>query len=106
MNDRFIRNGDFAEIVTDKFFDQGVKRGRLVYIAGHRALPISENDPYTQRIKFMTHLLEDEHVKPSLGLFIMDPDSLLKVDENKGKALLEIMKADFDPPSDTDASIN
>lgn len=97
MADRFIRNGDFCEVVTDKFaVEHGVKRGRLVYVAGHRAFPLSENDPYTQRIKFMVHLLEDDKVKPMLGLFFMDPDSIQKVDEGKQKALTDKMRKDFD----------
>lgn len=104
--DNYIRNGDFCEIVTDKFVeDHGVKRGRLVYVAGHRALPISENDPYTQRIKFMVHLLEGDTIKPALGLFVMDPNSIQKVDENKQKALTEQARLDF-PLPDPDAALN
>lgn len=92
---KYIVDGNFCEIVTDKFVEQGVKRGRLVYVAGHRALPIAENDPYTQRIKFMVHLLEGESVKPMLGLFLMDPDSLAKVDDNKQEKLEAIFKDEF-----------
>ena len=93
---KYIHDNDFCEVVTDKFVEEGVKRGRLVYIAGHRAFPISENDPYTQRIKLLVHLLEDDHVKPALGLYIMDPDSLLKLDDNRIKSLQETMRLDFD----------
>lgn len=105
MVNRFIKDGDFCEIVTDKFAQEhDVKRGRLVYIAGHRALPVSENNPYTQRIKFMVHLLEGDNVKPSLGLFIMDPDSLSLVPDNRQKRLADQMKADFDTPTNDDTT--
>jgi hypothetical protein len=104
MATKYITDGDFCEIVSDKFVEHGVKRGRVVWIAGHRAFPIAENDPYTQRIKFMVHLTEDQHVKPALGLFIMDPDSLFKLLPKDQAILKEIMDADFDKPAD--ASVN
>ena len=84
---RFIRTGDFCEIVTDKFTDIGVKRGQHVYVAGHKALPISEEDPYTQRIKFLVHTMEGDIVKVK-DLYLMDANSLLKVDEGKQEYLL------------------
>jgi hypothetical protein len=53
MKNKLILQGDYCLITTDKFEKtEGVKLGQRVYIAGHRALPIGEHDPYTQRIKF------------------------------------------------------
>lgn len=93
--DNLIRNGDFCEIVTDKFIPEGVKRGSIVWVAGHKALPISQEDPYTQRIKFFVHIVRDKHVKPD-KLYVMDPVSIQKLSERKQKALDAIYRKDFD----------
>lgn len=88
----FIRPLDFCEVVTDKLADDGVKRGQLVYVAGLKALPVSDTDPYTQRIKFFCNLVDKwGHVDNKL--YIMDPISLQKVDKNKQKKFTKIVKA-------------
>ena len=95
---KYIRNGDFCQIVSDKFEDIGVKRNTLVYVVGTKALPISEEDPYTQRIKLLVHLVDhDLHVTFD-KVYIMDPNSVQKVDENKQKNLTSILEVDFDLP--------
>ncbi len=78
---KFIQSGDFCEVVTDKFVEHGVKRGHVVYVAGHKALPISEEDPYTQRIKFLVHLYNDHTGEMGRALYLMDPDSILRLDD-------------------------
>ncbi len=97
---KLIRTGDFCEIVSDKFEEEaGVKRGHMVYVAGHKALPESENDPYTQRIKFFVNLVSiDGHVDGT-KLYLLDPRSLLKVKAGKQKKLLKIAKSDHDTNS-------
>lgn len=89
---KFIMTGDFCEIVSDKFTDQGIKRGHVVYVAGHKALPISEEDPYTQRIKFFVHLYNP--IKKTMGneLYLMDANSLMAFDEHESKQYLEAYK--------------
>lgn len=77
----FIRNGDFCEVVSDKFVEHGVKRGHVVYVAGHKALPISENDPYTQRIKLLVHIYNDHTFEMGKELYLMDPNSLSRLDD-------------------------
>jgi hypothetical protein len=80
-----IRPNDFCEIITDKFLDQGVAQGQRVYIAGHRAFPENQEDPYTQRIKFFVHLVVGDAFDPRL--FVMDPRSLRKVKPKEQKKL-------------------
>lgn len=93
---KFIKDGNFVTINTNKFAkDFGVKKGSLAYIAGHRAFPISEQNPYTQRIKFFVSLLdENEHVvvRP---IYLMDPKSLKLVDEVLAHELQLIFEEDF-----------
>ncbi len=89
---KFIHNGDFCEVVSDKFVEEGIKRGYIVYVAGHKALPITEEDPYTQRIKFFVHTYNPHIYEMSKALYLMDPDSLLPVDNNKQESFLEEYK--------------
>lgn len=105
---RYIRNQDFCEVVTDKFEEHGVKRGHVVYVAGHKALPISEEDPYTQRIKFFTHLFNQHTGEIAPALYLMDPMSILPVSESlqeKYMALLEFMY-NADEDDEQPSSIN
>lgn len=89
---KYINTGDYCEIVSDKFVNEGVKRGHIVYVAGHKALPIAENDPYTQRIKFFVNLVNFTGVVMTDKLFLMDADSLLKVSEDRQEWLKEAQK--------------
>ncbi len=85
----YIKTGDFCKLVTDKFADIGVKRGHLVYVAGHKAFPISEEDPYTQRIKFFVNLYNPHTYDMGKELHLMDANSIQSVPEDEQKALLE-----------------
>jgi len=98
MKDRkLIHDGDFCSIISDKFEDQGIKVGHRVWVAGHRAIPEDERDPYTQRIKFFVHLVNKEkHVEFDKGLFIMDPRSLRRVNKGEQHKLQQILDADAD----------
>ena len=94
---KLIHTADFCQIVSDKFAeDTGVKRGHIVYVAGLKALPEDENDPYTQRIKFFVNLVShDGHVDGS-KLYLVDPRSIQKVGKLRQKKLLSIAKADHE----------
>ena len=83
-----IRNGDFCEVVSDKFVEHGVKRGHVVYVAGHKALPIAENDPYTQRIKFLVHTYNHLTFEMSKELYLMDPASIMRLGDKENELLL------------------
>lgn len=88
---KLIRSGDFCEVVTDKFVHEDIKRGALVYVAGAKALPIEENDPYTQRIKFFVHLVRDNVVGTD-KLYLMDAVSLLKTSASRQKKLVKTLR--------------
>lgn len=81
-----IKTGDFCEITTDQFIHEDVKRGQLVYVAGAKAFPITEEDPYTQRIKLYVHRLVDEVVQTQ-NLYLMDPASVTKASKSRQKKL-------------------
>lgn len=89
---KYIMTGDFCEIVTDKFVEEGIKRGHVVYVAGHKALPITEEDPYTQRIKFLVHLYNPIQKTMGKELYLMDAVSILPFPEHESKQYLEAYK--------------
>lgn len=93
---KLIKVGNFCEVVTDRLTDQGVKRGHIVYVAGHRVLPVSEGDPYTQRIKFLVHLT-NMGVKESDNLYLIDPNSIQPVSKSRQKKFEKV----FDAPQST-----
>lgn len=94
-----IHNGDFCSIVSDKFAGElGVKRGHSVYVAGNKALPESDSDPYTQRIKFFVHLVDHDGHIDTTKLYLMDPVSIQKVSKSKQKKLMKIAVQDHPAP--------
>ncbi len=100
--DNLIRSLDFCQIVSDKFAEEvGVKRGHIVYVAGHKALPITDEDPYTQRIKFFCHLVDKQGHVDTSKLYLIDPNSIQKVGKLKQKKLTEQAKKDFDDTNST-----
>lgn len=98
---KYIEPLDFVEVVTDKFEEHGVKRGHIVFVAAVKAFPESENDPYTQRIKMLVHLVKDDHVQYEGGLFIMDPHSLQQVSPLRQRNLTNILAQDTDADNAT-----
>jgi hypothetical protein len=101
---KFIKDQDFCLIATDKFEEkEGIKRGQRVYIAGHRAFPISEDDPYTQRIKFFVHLVNDGEVVFG-PLYVMDAISLKLVGKREQEKLAEKLKFKIETEVPADAS--
>ena len=89
---KLIRVGDFCEVVSDKFIEHGVKRGHVVYVAGHKALPISESDPYTQRIKFLVHLYNQHSAKMGKEIYLMDAVSMMRFPQDMQDTLLKEYK--------------
>jgi len=91
-----IRSGDFCYIITDKFLEFGVPEGDIVYIAGQKAVPENEEDPYTQRVKMFIHRTDDNNHVLFDEIYMMDPRSLEKVDGDTMEELVAILKADIE----------
>lgn len=89
--DSLINSLDFVEVVVDKFEEQGVKKGDVVFIAGLKAFPTDE-DPYTQRIKFFVHLMEGDYIDVDKGIYVMDPASVLKLPQEKQEYYIGLAK--------------
>ena len=81
----------FAKINSDAFEEHEVYKGDTIFVAGTKAVPISDEDPYTQRVKMFVHLLDEtEKVDTASGLFLMDPHSLVNVDKEENERLIEL----------------
>lgn len=89
MLNNLIKNSDFCEIVVDHLNHDGLHRGNIVYVAGHQALPISEEDPYTQRIKFFVHPYDHINKKMVKELFPLDPKSISRLSDERQKVLVD-----------------
>lgn len=87
-----IKDNDFCEIVVDHLNHDGLHRGNIVYVAGHQALPISEEDPYTQRIKFFVHPYDHINKKMIRDLFPLDPKSIVRLNDERQKVLIDEYK--------------
>lgn len=79
----------FATINSDAFEEFNVKRGDLVFVAGTKSVPLSEDDLYTQRVKMLVHLTENEHICTP-DIYMMDPASLTKLSDDENKRLIDL----------------
>ena len=87
---RLINQGDFCKLVVDHLADHGLKRGNHVYVAGMKAFPIEEKDPYTQRIQCLVHkATKSGEIDLDEGFYVVDPDSLEKVKPKKQEAMMD-----------------
>lgn len=104
-NRDLIHDNDFCMITSDKFAEEGIKVGQRVFVAGHRAIPEDERDPYTQRIKFFVYLLDkNKHVDFAKGMFLMDPKSLKRVNKGEQHKLLALLEADIEAAEPVDVA--
>ena len=103
-----IKAEDFCEIVSDNLEKDGIKRGQRVMIVGSRALPISEEDPYTQRVKFFANILIDaKTMEFDPRLFLLDPRSVQKLKKKEYDKLKTRFQAIVDAmEGEPDAAIN
>lgn len=104
--DAFINVGDFCIITTTELLSDKVATGDYVWVAGVRAVPLTEEDPYTQRIVMLVHRLINEHIQ-SDQLYVIDPVALTKTDSETKKRLHNQLELDYPTKIETgDASIN
>lgn len=99
MVSKYINTNDFVVITTDKFVEEGLAEGQQAYIAGHKALPIDKEDPYTQRIKFLVHPIVDKHVVFD-KIYLLDALSMSKLHGFSDTILRKILEEDLDAMPD------
>lgn len=67
---------DVLEITNEKLADDGLPLGTRVLVVSAKAFPISEEDPYTQRIKLLVQKLNDNNDGVEGNVFVVDPTSV------------------------------
>ena len=77
----FIQPNTFVRLNSDAPPESGVENGAILYVAGLKALPITEDDPYLQRIYALVHFVDEEDHINLKEVAIADPRELEPVDE-------------------------
>jgi hypothetical protein len=71
-----IRVLDVVEVVNDKLEADGLPLGTRVVVANAQAFPLSEDDPYTQRVKLFVQKLNSSETGVDGPIFLIDPASV------------------------------
>lgn len=95
----YIKPLDFVKAKDDHLAKEGIDKNAIIFVAAVKAFPISEEDPYTQRVKLLVQLVVDNHIQTD-KLFAIDPDSVQKVSVVQQRKLTNIMKQDFNATTD------
>lgn len=82
----------FVTVNTDKFENEegGIKKGDIVFVAGNKVLPISEDDPYTQRIFIYVQPVVNDYIDMEGGFYLLDPIHLSNLSKEENKRLVEL----------------
>lgn len=91
----YIQPNTFVRLNTDAPEESGVENGQLLFVAGLKALPIDETDPYLQRIFAIVHFVDDDDHVDLEQIGIADPRELEPVDEEEAKLLNNQLGIDF-----------
>lgn len=84
----YIRPFTFVTINHDDLAEEhSIKKGDILFVAGAKAFPLSEEDPYTQRIFMFVQKMAGDMIDDEAGFFVMDPHSLLNVDKDENDRL-------------------
>lgn len=83
-----IRENEVLEVINDKLEADGLSVGSRVVVVSVKAVPLSEEDPYTQRIKFFVAKLKEDETGIEEQLFVIDPTSV------KSTGLIAVADAD------------
>jgi hypothetical protein len=88
--DDLIQPMTFAYVNTDKFVEEQVNKGDVVFVMAAQAFPVSEEDPYTQRIKLFVQLVHDDYIDTDGKVYVMDPTSLTNLDKEENDRLYKL----------------
>lgn len=82
----------FVYVNTNKFAEEegGIEKGDIVFVAGTKSLPLSEDDPYTQRIFVYVQPVVDDYIDDTKGFYLMDPINLANLLPEDNERLLNL----------------
>lgn len=84
-----IQPNSFVEINTGALVDKGVVQGELIYVAALQALPIDENDLYTQKLHIVGHRYLGDGLLDTEQMLLLNPSDCDKIKSKKNKKLLK-----------------
>lgn len=87
IEDIWINPMEFVKIVNDKLEADGLPTGSIVFVANVKAFPMTEEDPWTQRIKLVIHKMEGDYIDTKAGFFLIDPASVEKLPKEENDRL-------------------
>lgn len=90
IKDIWIHTMEFVRVTTDKLEGDGLPAGSIVMVGALKALPVSEEDPWTQRIKLFVHKTENDYVDVAAGIFVIDPTSVEKLSEEENERIYKV----------------
>lgn len=98
---------DFVRITNDKLADDGLFLDDLVFVQHTKAFPVSEEDPYTQRVKFVVRRVESiDEVFLSENAFMIDPNSVERISDEGNAKLFKILEERLAKEYGSDATID
>ena len=82
----------FVSVNTDKFENEegGIKNGDVVFVAGMKVLPLSEDDPYTQRVFIYVQPVVEDYINMEGGFYLLDPIHLTNLPKDENKRLVDL----------------
>ena len=90
IKDIWIHTMEFVRVTTDKLEGDGLAKNSVVLVIALKALPVSEEDPWTQRIKLFVHKTVDGYVDQYAGIFVIDPISVEKLSEEENEKFYDL----------------
>ena len=90
IEDIWINPMEFVRITNDKLEADGLVNGSTVFVANVKAFPMTEEDPWTQRIKLIIHKMENDYINTGAGFFLIDPASVEKLPQEENERLYAI----------------
>lgn len=90
IEDVWINPMEFVRITNDKLEADGLANGSTVFVANVKAFPMTEDDPWTQRIKLIVHKMENDYINTAAGFFLIDPSSVEKLPKEENSRLYAI----------------
>jgi hypothetical protein len=84
---------DFVRITNDKLADDGLFLDDIVFVQHTKAFPLTEEDPYTQRVKFIVRRVTSvDKVELSDNAFMIDPASVERISDEGNVKLFKLLE--------------
>lgn len=86
---KLIQPNTFVAVSTGALEEKGILQGDLIYVSNLQALPMSEDDLYTQRLHIVGHKYLGNGLIDTTQIMLFDPNDVSKVKSKLNKKLLK-----------------